>query len=145
MFLKEVFIFFLKNIIFFFPSVFQIWKCFKNIFLEGRSLETRTRSGDEERVSAAFIKTNGFQPDDFWFRMSMKKNFLSIMAYGREDIVGATFQSTGGVRRETLHGSAQALPWPKRPRNILLVDRNGGTCLNHLQHSPYFFFFLSDP
>ncbi len=53
--------------------MFQIWKCFKIIFLRGGSLETRRRSGDEDRVSAAFIKTNGFQPDGFWFRMSMKK------------------------------------------------------------------------
>lgn len=62
--------------IFLYLTVFQIWKCFKIIFLWGGSLEMCRRSGDEDRVSAAFIKTNGFQPDGFWFRMSMKKKKL---------------------------------------------------------------------
>lgn len=29
--------------------------------------------------------------------------------------------------------------------NILLIDRNGWTRLNHLLHSPYYFFFPLDP
>lgn len=118
-------------------------KVFQNHFPTRRITGNTQEVGGWGSCVCSFHKNKWFSARRLLISHEHEKNLcLSITQNGREDFVGAMFRSTGGVQYEMLHCSAQALPWPKRPRNILQIDRKGGTHSNHLLHSPYFFFPL---
>lgn len=119
---------------------FRFESASKPFSFRGRSLETCRRSEDEDCVSAAFIKNKWFWVWRFLISHEHEKKLVSVS--NTEWLTVKRGRCWCGVlqyeRPSTFFDQRGHL-------NILLVDRNGWTRLNHLLHSPYYFFPPLEP